>query len=125
MDLGQLQREHKEWRDRNFPTFRDTDGLLGVTEEVGELAEALIGHVQLSTALGRLAHSHLKTQQGIRGDAATHRAAAEDAVADVVIFLTSYCNTNDIDLAATVEKTWSEVRDRDWITNPETGASSE
>lgn len=124
MDLGQLQREHKEWRDRNFPKFRDTDGLLGVTEEVGELADALLGHVQLSSALGRLAHSHLKTQQGIRGNAEEHKAAGEDAIADIIIFAMSYANTNKIDAAKAVEKAWSEVRDRDWISNPATGAAS-
>lgn len=104
MDLRQFQEEHKRWRDHNFPTFRETDGLLGVVEEVGELA-----------------HAHLKMQQGIRGGEDKFRADAEDAIGDILVFLMSYCNTNDFVLADCLERAWNEVKDRDWIKYPETG----
>ncbi len=107
MDLRSFQAEHREWRDRNFPVFRDTDGLLGVVEEVGELS-----------------HAVLKSAQGIRGEEAEHRAAEEDAVGDIIIFLASHCNTRDIDMAACLERAWDEVKQRDWIKNQQDGVSA-
>lgn len=104
LDLVLLQEEHRVWRDHNFPVFRETDGLLGVVEEVGELS-----------------HAHLKMQQGIRGGEDKFRADAEDAIGDILIFLLSYCNTNGFNLATCVRRAWDEVKDRDWVKYPGTG----
>ncbi len=75
MTLADLQAEVGEWAERNFAPYPSYYPLLGLVEEVGELAGA-----------------HLKELEGIRGDAAFHEAKAKDAIGDVVIFLANYCN---------------------------------
>ena len=106
MDLAELQRQHREWLAHNFPGQAPHHGLLGVVEELGELA-----------------HAHLKAEQGIRGYDDEGKTAAEirDAVGDIVIYLASYCNTNGIDLGACVREAWEQVSRRDWAAEPETG----
>jgi len=101
-DLKQFQREHLEWSLRNFGNQPAVNPLLGVVEEVGELS-----------------HAFLKQQQGIR-NAENLRAKEIDAVADIVIFLTDYCNRRSIDLDAALEATWTQVKARDWKANPDT-----
>jgi NTP pyrophosphatase (non-canonical NTP hydrolase) len=98
MDLRQLQDEHHIWVNKNFPNQQPHQALLGVAEEVGEFA-----------------HAHLKMEQGIRGyDEAKGRAEVADAIGDIIIYLASYCNTNDYDLNECVEAAWTEVGQRDW-----------
>jgi NTP pyrophosphatase (non-canonical NTP hydrolase) len=101
LTLTRLQAENKVWADHNFPDRRAHQALLGAAEEIGELC-----------------HAHLKSEQGIRGTAEQHHDAKVDAVADVVIFLVDYCNMNGIDLQTAIEKTWAEVRKRDWRKDP-------
>ena len=101
-----LQVEHKEWLNHNFPRQQGHDALLGLTEELGELA-----------------HAHLKSQQAIRGTLEEHRLAAADAIGDIVIYLISYCNTNGFDLSKCIRDAWSEVKERDWINYPKNGVS--
>lgn len=109
MDLEVLQFQHKAWLARNFPFQKPHDALLGLMEEVGELA-----------------HAHLKHQQQIRGLAEISLAEEKkiDAIGDIVIYLASYCNTNGFDLAACVESTWDRVKHRDWQANNETGGET-
>ncbi len=105
MLLSELQRNHSRWLDHNFPNQQPHDALLGLVEEVGELA-----------------HAHLKHQQGIRGYTdVIYREEVGDAIGDIVIYLASYCNTNDFNLALEVKKTWDAVRKRDWKEDPENG----
>lgn len=107
-DLQALQREHKTWKEHNFPDEKEHQALLGLIEEVGELA-----------------HAHLKYEQRIRGyDRHRYVTEALDAVGDIIIYLASYCNTNDLDLESAVMLAWEEVSDRDWIKYPETGRPS-
>lgn len=126
LTFASLQREVAEWSGRNFPGKRPHQPLLGAVEEVGELAEADQGqhdaHIrELTSALGRLAHAHLKREQGIRGTAEVHLAAQRDAVADVVIYLADYCEQNQISFQATVQETWAQVKLRNWVLDPVTG----
>ena len=101
--LSELQRSHKRWLAHNFPNQKPHDALLGLAEEVGELA-----------------HAHLKTEQGIRGyDEVKYRAEAGDAIGDIVIYLASYCNTNRFNLATEVSRAWEQVKKRDWREDPE------
>jgi NTP pyrophosphatase (non-canonical NTP hydrolase) len=89
----------------NFPRQRDYQPLLGIMEEVGELA-----------------HAHLKNEQGIRRmDPDLAYVKKVDAVGDIIIYLCSYCTASGIDLASAVEKTWAEVEKRDWIAYPQNG----
>ena len=101
-----LQIEHKEWLNHNFPRQQGHDALLGLTEELGELA-----------------HAHLKSQQAIRGTLEEHRLAAADAIGDIIIYLASYCNTNGFNLSDCFDTAWNEVEKRDWISYPKNGVS--
>lgn len=102
MDLAKFQREHKEWVDHNFPAQRSHQPLLGIVEEVGELA-----------------HAQLKGEQEIRHSNQEIWDAKVDAVGDIVIYLASYCNAAGIDLNAAVSMTWYKVQKRDWIADPQ------
>lgn len=70
IDWKTLVEERDEWVAKNFPDSYKTDSLLGVVEELGELA-----------------HAHLKSKQGIRGTKAEHDEAAKDAIGDLVVYL--------------------------------------
>jgi NTP pyrophosphatase (non-canonical NTP hydrolase) len=97
MTLSELQAEHAKWLNREFSDQEWMDGFLGVVEEVGELAHAI-----------------LKGKQKIRGDAETHELKKRDAIGDIVIFLCSYCTTNGLDLQDCVMAAWNEVKERRW-----------
>lgn len=108
VNLTELQDEVGEWARRNFgpSTAMGYGALLGAVEEIGELA-----------------HHHLKQVQGIRGTPAEHEAAAQDAIADTIIYLADYCHTRGFDFQRIVEKTWARVRERDWTRNKVDGGS--
>ncbi len=97
MNLKQLQHEVHAWTLENFEPLDSVYSLLGVVEEVGELA-----------------HSVLKSKQGIRGTLIEHRFKQKDAIGDIVIFLLDYCNKRGFDLEEILEETWNEVKQRDW-----------
>lgn len=67
-----LVKEHDEWVAHNFP------------DEVGDVACSLIG---MTEELGELARAHLKLNQGIRGSGDDHRLAAMDAIGDLTIYM--------------------------------------
>lgn len=105
MNLRDLQEEHRPWLQHNFPEAKPHEPLLGIQEEVGELA-----------------HAHLKYEQGIRGyTRSKFQDEAEDAIGDQLIYLASYCNLNFLDLQTCMERTWEKVKQRDWIADPEKG----
>jgi len=106
MDLRTLQDGHRQWLHHNFGEQQEHQALLGLIEEVGELA-----------------HAHLKAEQNIRGSLEEHREEAKDAIGDIVIYLASYCTTNGYDLANCVAGAWAEVSGRDWIKYPINGVS--
>jgi NTP pyrophosphatase (non-canonical NTP hydrolase) len=104
MNLRDLQLQLGPWTEHNFGPRPSWQPLLGVQEEVGELA-----------------HAHLKAAQGIRGTPAEHAAAKFDAVGDILIFLADYCNRESIDMQQALEDTWAQVSKRDWKKNQLTG----
>lgn len=61
-----IEREHKEWVDRNFPSRLQNHPLLGIVEEVGELYDA---HCGLE-----------RDEEGVH-----------DALGDICIFTVDYC----------------------------------
>ena len=103
-ELTRLQDAVQEWQQRNFAPILPHQPLLGLQEEVGELA-----------------HAHLKQEQGIRGTWAEHQQAKTDAVGDIAIYLAAYCAVNGIDLGAAVDETWAKVSQRDWRADPQNG----
>jgi len=105
VNLLDLQREHKEWVEHNFPRNEPYMPLLGIMEEVGELS-----------------HAHLKFDQEIRGYTRSRwEAEAEDAIGDIIIYLASYCNANFLNLEECLDRTWDRVKQRDWIADPQKG----
>lgn len=99
--LSELQGEVGLWSRRNFGDQPSTLALLGLQEEVGELA-----------------HAHLKGLQGIRHTTDEIRAMKVDAVGDVVVYLADYCEREGIDLQAAVEAVWDQVSRRRWVERP-------
>lgn len=73
--LREIQREVRDWTKANFDTSIEYHPLLGLVEEVGELA-----------------HAVLKSEQGIRGTIEEHEAAAQDAIGDATIYLLDLAN---------------------------------
>lgn len=102
--IANLQIEISEWANRNFKDRLPHQPLLGIIEEVGELA-----------------HAHLKTEQGIRGTVEQHKLNKVDAVGDIFIYLADYCTLNNISLEIAIHDTWEKVKQRDWKKNKEIG----
>lgn len=100
--LDRLQKENEEWRRKNYPKAEDYYSLLGLMEELGELA-----------------HADLKGRQGIREGTDTRKILAlkVDAIGDIVIYLADYCNQQGIHLRAAVLSVWDRVKQRNWMMN--------
>jgi NTP pyrophosphatase (non-canonical NTP hydrolase) len=96
LTLKSLQHQQAEWSERNFPDQKPYQCLLGLIEEVGELA-----------------HAHLKMEQGIRTNE-DHLGMKKDAVGDIVTYLAGYCTSNGLNFEECVWNAWSEVKRRDW-----------
>lgn len=81
------------------------------------------GAERMLIILGRLAHHHLKAEQGIRGKAEEHNAHARDKAAQLMGIVQTYAYLKLIDLGephlpdlvGNVVKVWkTEVQPRDW-----------
>lgn len=103
ISLDTLQDQHQVWSKYNWGGQRSWAPLMGMVEELGELA-----------------HSHLKRHQGIRYHEDLDRKG-QDAVGDILIYAAHYCNTQEWSMQQLLDETWMEVRERDWIQNPDTG----
>lgn len=77
--------------------------LLGLVEELGEIA-----------------HAYLKQAQGIRINE-NHTENLKDGAADLVIFLCDFASAIGFDLETEIIKTWDKVKQRDWKANAATG----
>src|SRR4051812_46355062 len=99
MNLIQLQHDTQMWREKSFPAEHRTAPLqaLGVCEEAGELA-----------------HAVLKMEQGIRGEREDHLLEAEDAVGDICIYLMGLCEALGLSFESCIAGAWSQVQQRDW-----------
>jgi NTP pyrophosphatase (non-canonical NTP hydrolase) len=107
LTFRRLQSEVRAWSVRNFGDRATHQPLLGAMEELGELS-----------------HAHLKQEQGIRGTAAEHEAAAKDAVGDLIIYLADYVAGRGWDLQEIMEDTWEIVGRRDWTANKLNGEAT-
>jgi hypothetical protein len=99
MDLKTLQEKIRNWNGEKFPTAPSYLALIKFYEEAGELARHYVGRVE---------HRVGKTE-------VDHQAGIEDAVGDIVIALTVFCERERIDLATMVEIVWSEVSKRTFV----------
>jgi hypothetical protein len=78
IDWSQLLEERNVWVAKNFPNPSmpsPGESLLGMNEELGELA-----------------HAHLKEAQNIRGTPEEHQAEARDAIGDYTIYALGVMN---------------------------------
>lgn len=98
-----LQTRLHLWRQKNFPDADADQQLLGIVEEVGELAHAVLKHKQ-----GIRRNEHLE-------------AKMVDAVGDIQVFLAGYCSYMGFNMQAIFERVAAQVMERDWITYPDTG----
>lgn len=109
LGLGEIQAEIRNWANQfgNNVSKDDTSisyncplgaipPLLGMMEEIGELARAVA-----------------RRHQG-RGfsDPVEHRDAKEDALADCLVFMCDYANREDIDLLSVLNRVWATVQRR-------------
>ena len=107
--LDDLQLRVGMWARRNFPSDLARLRLriaLGVCEEAGELA-----------------HAVLKRDQRFRGTDEEHQAAAMDAVGDVVVYLMNMCDCEGWSLAEIISDTVASVTKRDWVASPRDGVT--
>ena len=95
--LTELQRELLIWQLYNFPDRNKWEPIMGVSEEIGELA-----------------HAFLKRHQRIRGTAEKHSADMQDAIGDIIVYLADVCNAEGFSLQNCLDLAWTEVQQRDW-----------
>lgn len=103
IEMTRFQIAVATWSKKNFPKQERYHPLLGLIEEVGELA-----------------HAHLKREQRIR-TRKSHIDQKCDAIGDIVIYLADYCARNNLDLEGCVRDAWEKVEKRDWVGDPEEG----
>lgn len=95
--LTNVQRESNEWRTKAYPDTATIElQALGVCEEAGELA-----------------HAVLKYKQGIRGyDFEKTQAEVADAIGDIMIYACGVASRLDIDVSRAVWDAWEHVKNR-------------
>lgn len=108
LEAADIAREHirtyRGIRGETRPASYGTPGLkplLGVIEEVGELAKAYIAANQGA---------------GV--------SEVRDAVGDICIYLMDFCNRNGWSLADVIAETWAGVAQRDWVKNQKNGVTA-
>ena len=101
--VNRLQTEIKEWATKNFPLEGEHSLILGMTEELGELA-----------------HHVLKRDMGIRGEEG-HDAKIRDAIGDLQVFLLQFCTRQGLNPLECLMDVWREVKQRDWLRFPQDG----
>lgn len=104
--LSTVQRESGEWRRIAYPDHTIEEQALGVCEEAGELA-----------------HAVLKFKQGIRGyDLEKTRKEVSDAIGDIVIYACGVADKLGIDdVSRAVYEAWEHVRDRNIVAGSDPG----
>lgn len=101
LDLEDLQCEVAQWTGRNFPDDNRETVVLGLAEEVGEMARAA-----------------LKRHQGIRGTAQEWETELRKEIGDVMIKLVHVAHVWGFSLSEAVLDRWDVVSQRDFVTNP-------
>jgi NTP pyrophosphatase (non-canonical NTP hydrolase) len=108
INLKELQGKVGAWSKKNFGEQGGDHGAmvftLGVNEEAGELAHAI-----------------LKRTQGIRGTREEHDAAAQDAIGDINVYLMDLCDHEGWDYEAIIRDTAAKVLKRDWTQDKQNG----
>lgn len=111
--LNEIQKEIKEWSDKNF----------GHKDKIGRRIKRKSWHPLLGIGeeLGELQHAYLKKEQKIRDGEKLYKKDAQDALGDMLIYMMDFCALENFDLQEIIDKTWEEVKKRDWKKNPKKG----
>jgi NTP pyrophosphatase (non-canonical NTP hydrolase) len=106
LNIRDYQQQTRMWRNANFPPEHrnSMSQALGVAEESGELA-----------------HAVLKLVQGIRGSESEHLLEAADALGDLFIYMCGAADALQLDLEDCIDNAWREVKRRNWKENPDDG----
>lgn len=136
MVLKELQTKLNAWAKAKFKNVDSDEAVntMGVSEEIGELAEALenwMGTVdvvmnsiscffKIVAASGKVTHAVLKHIQGIRGYDNRDKAAAEvgDGIADIFVYGTQLLTNFRLDAGTIFFETAKKVMKRDWTNHP-------
>jgi NTP pyrophosphatase (non-canonical NTP hydrolase) len=86
--LTQLQEEHAPWVLKNFGQHPAWHPLLGMIEELGELAEAM----------------NLMLHEPNSDNCEKHKCNIKDGLGDVIIFMSDFCNISGINLNDTINQ---------------------
>lgn len=99
MTFWAFQKLVTDWSKKQFGPHHQTGyrNLLGLSEEVGELC-----------------HAHLKGEQGIRHTPDQIIALKKDAIGDIVVFLSNYCDSQGFDIEECALNAWHVIKDRDY-----------
>lgn len=105
--IHNVQRESRKWRNEAYPDTATIElQALGVTEESGELA-----------------HAVLKFKQGIRGyDKAKTSAEVADAIGDIFIYACGVADHLDINVVDAIVQAWEHVKARNITQGSDSGA---
>lgn len=104
--LEEIQAEIKEWSYHNFGAQPSWRPLLGIGEEVGELN-----------------HHFLKRDQKIRTNE-DHDEGIEDSIGDIMVYLLDFCGRENLNANYILNRTWEQVKNRDWNKNSTNGQTS-
>lgn len=98
--IRDIQHESGEWRQNAYPDTATIElQALGVCEEAGELA-----------------HAVLKFKQGIRGyDYNKAQEEVADAIGDIFIYACGVADHLNINVVQAIEKAWQHVKNRNII----------
>jgi len=108
--ISKIQHEREEWVKHNFPNSGVKEHTLGVCEEAGELAHAI-----LKMAPGT------ENDSAIRGEKQEHLDAAADALGDIFMYMCGVATDLNLSLSDCIQATWEEVQQRDWRKYPLNG----
>ena len=106
LTFRELQSQVGSWSLKNFGEDPPVWKFVGMVEEVGDLAHAL-----------------LKKKQGIR-ITEDHEAKAKDAVGDLLVYTADFCDRMSYDMQEIIEKVWAKVSKRDWKADPSKGGEA-
>lgn len=108
--LDRIQDERAKWARHNFPNAGAKEHALGVCEEAGELAHAIL-KLDPGTASG----------DSIRGSRSELLDEVADALGDLLVYACGVATDCGLALSDCLQAAWDEVKDRDWVKYPGTG----
>ena len=120
LSLAEIQKSVGEWAQRNFGNNQSKHPIDNNIGPMGSLCP-LLGIIE---EVGELAHCVLKAHQGIRGfnDSEKYLTERDDALGDILIYLCDFATREGVNLQETLNKVFHRVvLKRNWVENPHNG----